>query len=240
MAVNTKSVFLGCKYACAQMVKQEAHASGDRGWIVNISSIYGLVGGVRNCKSFFTFFIWRLDMTEEECTGHGLGYLLMLNRLVCCVQGGCDEFDEDGGVGLCGFWYSLQRHLSRLYVPIPHSLIPQTMLTLTSDRHGNGHLQGDNHLPRRRRRSPGKAPAPRDRDARGHCRSGHLSGESGGEMDYGGESAGGWGVYCSVRWAVTEEGEVWYDGFGSCMMTCHRCFEPAKRPRENSASRNIW
>lgn len=45
MAVNTKSVFLGCKYATAQMLKQDLLPSGDRGWIVNMCSIYGLTGG---------------------------------------------------------------------------------------------------------------------------------------------------------------------------------------------------
>lgn len=50
MAVNTRSVFLGCKYACGQMAKQEANEAGDRGFIINISSIYGLVGGYNNCE----------------------------------------------------------------------------------------------------------------------------------------------------------------------------------------------
>ena len=45
IAVNTTSVFLGCKYATAQMLEQEPQESGDRGWIINVSSIYGLVGG---------------------------------------------------------------------------------------------------------------------------------------------------------------------------------------------------
>ncbi|KAF2434582.1 NAD(P)-binding protein [Tothia fuscella] len=45
MRVNAKSVFLGCKYAIAQMLKQTPHKSGDKGWIINISSIYGTVGG---------------------------------------------------------------------------------------------------------------------------------------------------------------------------------------------------
>lgn len=48
MAVNVKSVFLGCKYATNQMLKQDLNSAGDRGWIVNISSIYGLVGGRYN------------------------------------------------------------------------------------------------------------------------------------------------------------------------------------------------
>ncbi|KAF9880489.1 hypothetical protein CkaCkLH20_02443 [Colletotrichum karsti] len=48
MSVNARSVFLGCKYAVAQMLKQDILPSGDRGWIVNISSIFGLVGGRHN------------------------------------------------------------------------------------------------------------------------------------------------------------------------------------------------
>ena len=49
MRVNGKSVFLGCKYAIKQMLEQEPHQpSGDRGWIINLSSIYGLVGGRNN------------------------------------------------------------------------------------------------------------------------------------------------------------------------------------------------
>lgn len=52
MAVNLKSVFLGCKYATAQMLKQDLNSAGDRGWIINMSSIYGLVGGHYNCMSF--------------------------------------------------------------------------------------------------------------------------------------------------------------------------------------------
>ncbi|KAJ5774697.1 hypothetical protein N7457_009593 [Penicillium paradoxum] len=46
MRVNAKSVFLGCKYALTQMLAQEPHSSGDRGWIINISSIMGIVGGI--------------------------------------------------------------------------------------------------------------------------------------------------------------------------------------------------
>ncbi|KAI0004349.1 NAD(P)-binding protein [Xylariaceae sp. FL0662B] len=48
MAVNVKSVFLGSKYAVAQMLRQDAHSSGHRGWIINMSSIYGLVAGRHN------------------------------------------------------------------------------------------------------------------------------------------------------------------------------------------------
>lgn len=42
--VNSKGVFLGIKYASRQMLKQDPHPSGDRGWIINTSSILGLVG----------------------------------------------------------------------------------------------------------------------------------------------------------------------------------------------------
>ncbi|KAK3714305.1 hypothetical protein LTR37_007891 [Vermiconidia calcicola] len=42
-AVNSTGVFLGCKYASKQMLNQEPHSSGDRGWIINTASILGLV-----------------------------------------------------------------------------------------------------------------------------------------------------------------------------------------------------
>ncbi|CAI7611867.1 unnamed protein product [Penicillium pancosmium] len=48
MRVNSKSVFLGCKYAIAQMLTQDTHPSGDRGWIINISSIMAMIGGSHN------------------------------------------------------------------------------------------------------------------------------------------------------------------------------------------------
>ncbi|KAI0876705.1 NAD(P)-binding protein [Hypoxylon argillaceum] len=44
MAVNVKSVFLASKFTIEQMLKQDPHPSGDRGWIINISSVLGLVG----------------------------------------------------------------------------------------------------------------------------------------------------------------------------------------------------
>src|SRR6185503_7631080 len=43
MAVNAKSVWLGCKFAIRQMLTQEP-VDGSRGRIVNIASIGGLVG----------------------------------------------------------------------------------------------------------------------------------------------------------------------------------------------------
>lgn len=44
MTTNSRSIFLGCKYACAQFMDQAPHSSGHRGWIINTSSIMGLVG----------------------------------------------------------------------------------------------------------------------------------------------------------------------------------------------------
>jgi NAD(P)-dependent dehydrogenase (short-subunit alcohol dehydrogenase family) len=44
IAINSTGVFLGCKYASAQMIKQSPLPCGDRGWILNISSIFGLQG----------------------------------------------------------------------------------------------------------------------------------------------------------------------------------------------------
>lgn len=44
MAVNARGTFLASKYAICQMLKQEPHSSGDRGWIINIASVAGLVG----------------------------------------------------------------------------------------------------------------------------------------------------------------------------------------------------
>ena len=48
MAINTRGVFLGCKYALQQFLAQEplpASLRGDRarGWIVNIASTAGLI-----------------------------------------------------------------------------------------------------------------------------------------------------------------------------------------------------
>jgi NAD(P)-dependent dehydrogenase (short-subunit alcohol dehydrogenase family) len=53
MAVNTKSVFLGSKYATAQMIKQDLRHDGERGCIVNISSIMGIVAGKDQRKFSF-------------------------------------------------------------------------------------------------------------------------------------------------------------------------------------------
>ncbi|KAK7539539.1 putative short chain type dehydrogenase [Phyllosticta citribraziliensis] len=44
MKINASGVMLGTKHAAKQMISQEPSQSGDRGSIVNISSIYGVTG----------------------------------------------------------------------------------------------------------------------------------------------------------------------------------------------------
>jgi NAD(P)-dependent dehydrogenase (short-subunit alcohol dehydrogenase family) len=44
MAVNVKGVWIGCKYAITQMLKQEPNETGSRGRIVNIASVAALIG----------------------------------------------------------------------------------------------------------------------------------------------------------------------------------------------------
>ena len=48
MMFISKSVFLGSKFAIAQMLAQELRPSGGRGWMMNISSIMALIGGPIN------------------------------------------------------------------------------------------------------------------------------------------------------------------------------------------------
>ena len=43
MAINTKGMFLGCKYALKQMLDGQEKVYGSRGWIVNTASVQGLV-----------------------------------------------------------------------------------------------------------------------------------------------------------------------------------------------------
>lgn len=53
MAVNVKSCFLASKYTISQMLRQEKLSSGDRGWIINLSSIFGIVGGANMGSLYF-------------------------------------------------------------------------------------------------------------------------------------------------------------------------------------------
>ena len=54
ITVNTRSAFLGCKHAITQMLEQEPHVSGHRGWIVNVSSALSTVA-IRGCPGMFEF-----------------------------------------------------------------------------------------------------------------------------------------------------------------------------------------
>lgn len=45
LAVNVRGVFLGTKFAAAAMKDQSPLPNGDRGWIVNLASVFGLGGG---------------------------------------------------------------------------------------------------------------------------------------------------------------------------------------------------
>ncbi|PNY21243.1 Uncharacterized protein TCAP_07260 [Tolypocladium capitatum] len=78
MAVNVKSIFLGCKLAIAQMLRQDVSPSGDRGWIINTSSVFGLVGGyyirelpvsdLCSLRSFLLIDVW---WTASYCASKG-------------------------------------------------------------------------------------------------------------------------------------------------------------------------
>ena len=80
MTVNAKSVFLGCKYALAQMLEQPPHSSGDRGWIVNISSIMGIIGALDNRKRFPDYLMTVCSTYLQKLP---ISFLL-------CVQGCCE------------------------------------------------------------------------------------------------------------------------------------------------------
>jgi NAD(P)-dependent dehydrogenase (short-subunit alcohol dehydrogenase family) len=58
MSVNATGVFYGCRAAAKQMISQDPHPSGDRGWIINLSSILGQVGAPSTGKSFLTPLLW--------------------------------------------------------------------------------------------------------------------------------------------------------------------------------------
>ncbi|KAI4617150.1 uncharacterized protein J4E87_008390 [Alternaria ethzedia] len=44
MRINTRGVFLGCKYAVRQFKAQAPHSNGMRGWIVNLASMVSNIG----------------------------------------------------------------------------------------------------------------------------------------------------------------------------------------------------
>lgn len=44
LSINSRGVFLDCKYAAQQIITQESYLSGNRGYIINMASTLGLVG----------------------------------------------------------------------------------------------------------------------------------------------------------------------------------------------------
>jgi len=81
--VNSKGVFLGCKYASRQMLSQEPHPNGDRGWIVNVASIFGMVG-TSNFASYCASKGAIVNMTKAvalDCAPHRIH--------VNCICPGC-------------------------------------------------------------------------------------------------------------------------------------------------------
>ena len=91
IAINARGVFLGCKYAARQMITQDPHPSGDRGWIINVASVAGLVGfggSVSYCASKGSVVQMSrtvaLDLAQYRihcnslCPGCELGSILLL------------------------------------------------------------------------------------------------------------------------------------------------------------------
>ena len=69
MSINVRSVFLGCKYAIAQFLKQEplpVNSRGDRtkGWIVNVASTAGIVA-LAGAPSYITSKHAVVGMTKQ-------------------------------------------------------------------------------------------------------------------------------------------------------------------------------
>jgi len=82
--VNSKGVFLGCKWASRQMLNQDPHPNGDRGWIVNVASVFGLVG-TSNFASYCASGGAIVNMTKAvalDCAPHRIH--------VNCICPGCE------------------------------------------------------------------------------------------------------------------------------------------------------
>lgn len=57
MRINARGTFLGVKYAARQMLKQDTvNENGDRGWIVNVASIYSFLADGGICTQNPAFF----------------------------------------------------------------------------------------------------------------------------------------------------------------------------------------
>lgn len=106
MAINTKGVFLGCKYALAQMLRQDPleGQNGDRGWIVNTASIQGLLA-YHGTREFFFLPAGRQIVKD--------GKLMMSSRLLR-VQRRSRPTNQADCAGLCEGQDPLQLPLPRL------------------------------------------------------------------------------------------------------------------------------
>ena len=106
MNVNARSVFLGSKYAIAQMLKQPPHSSGDRGWIINMSSCAGTVG-VPGTRMFIQTYPPIRSPFSETLTCSFYSNVLRFQR---CRSSN----DETSCSGLWEASNPLQRNLSRM------------------------------------------------------------------------------------------------------------------------------
>jgi NAD(P)-dependent dehydrogenase (short-subunit alcohol dehydrogenase family) len=70
-SINIRGVFLGCKYAAKQFLKQEPRDGGDRGWIINLASVLGLVAlqlnPTRTCNPPMSWK-WEMAGSRRELT----------------------------------------------------------------------------------------------------------------------------------------------------------------------------
>lgn len=72
ISVNLRSVYLGCRYACAQFLKQDLGPDGQRGWIVNISSILGAVGFNNGAAGYCASKGGIINLTKQVAVDYAL------------------------------------------------------------------------------------------------------------------------------------------------------------------------
>ena len=84
IAMDSRSVFLGCKCPWPQSMIQSPLPSGHRGWIINISSIIGLVGQeVHGGKS---------DKPSEIAY---IADILLTSGILCLKRSSDDSYEAD-------------------------------------------------------------------------------------------------------------------------------------------------
>jgi NAD(P)-dependent dehydrogenase (short-subunit alcohol dehydrogenase family) len=98
MRINTRGVFLGCKYAVRQFKAQVPHPNGMRGWIVNLASMVSNIGmqGLSELFHAFENFALYVGLT---CPSWVYG-----------VQRCCCSYDPNHCAGCCK-----RRHRRQLY-----------------------------------------------------------------------------------------------------------------------------